>query len=424
MLALLLGMLVAAVVAAPPARALGGTLASDGHTLTWNVSGVSAVPSALRAKIASNYEGIVMAGRTVTLSGSMAYSIGPGFVTNLSQYASIGGGKTSPTKSFSKRVGGETITTPFSLTTTLRTAREYGASGLVLGYLSISVSSRNCNDWGVCGGPSVSKYFAVLNPAVVDLKPPTVGISGPAGIVRVGQKVPVKWWVNDNSGKAAWWIDLYSGGTKVSTTKSNGYMKTGSFSGYYPSLGQNSGPYFLCIRAKDRAGNTSAHEPRSACARMSIQVRMPLVSNGCGPRSNWLLEKGFNWVGNIREFGGIPVNIAPACNVHDAGYTGATVGDPFTKTVIDFRTWSRQRVDLKFLRDIKAQCTKSLPKSRPALVKACHDEAYIYFYLVRDFGASVGGVGKRAYDADATTPGSQTIVPTSTRPAGGARDNT
>ena len=103
-----------------------------------------------------------------------------------------------------------------------------------------------------------------------------------------------------------------------------------------------------------------------------------------------------------------------ACNVHDAGYRGATVADPFATTT-DFRTWTRTDMDAKFLRDLQTLCAAHLT-GKPKLIKKCDGEAAKYHWIVRKWG-------KSAFDADVTVSGVRSEVPARTIPTGGARDN-
>jgi hypothetical protein len=154
---LLLGALIGApAIAADP---LTGSVDYAGHQMSWSVGGASAAPT----ELADRYDGVVQVGATVTFSGSMTFSLGPHSATNLSQYASLSGAKGV---SFSQRVGEGTYTTPFSLTTT---ATGNGTTGVV-GSLSATVSSRNCNDWGLCAGPTVTIDLAVVRGPVTPQK--------------------------------------------------------------------------------------------------------------------------------------------------------------------------------------------------------------------------------------------------------------
>ncbi len=97
-------------------------------------------------------------GQAVTFSGSASFSIGKGYVTNLSQQASLTGAQSV---SFSKRVGEGTYPLPFNLTVTPQ-APPAGETHS----LTATVSSRNCNDSGVCAGPSVTVNIAIVGAAV------------------------------------------------------------------------------------------------------------------------------------------------------------------------------------------------------------------------------------------------------------------
>ena len=79
--------------------------------------------------------------------------------------------------------------------------------------------------------------------------------------------------------------------------------------------------------------------------------------------------------------------------------------------------YKRQRLqaDDAFLFGIQAQCERKLSKT-PDLLAQCRADAGKYYLLVRQFGVG-------AYDADATTPGDQAVMPASTNPDGGARNN-
>ena len=54
------------------------------------------------------------------------------------------------------------------------------------------IDSRNCNDSGVCDGPEVIMYLALLpgRAPQVDVVPPTVKADPHKGIIRIGQQIP------------------------------------------------------------------------------------------------------------------------------------------------------------------------------------------------------------------------------------------
>jgi hypothetical protein len=135
---------------------LSGTTELYGHTISWALSGASAPP----ADLAADYDGVVSPGTRVTFSGSASFTIGEGYATNLNQSASLSGAATGA--SFSQRVGGGTYTLPYSLSATAPTAPTSAEPGEVVSTITARVSSRNCNDWGVCGGPSTTVTVAVV----------------------------------------------------------------------------------------------------------------------------------------------------------------------------------------------------------------------------------------------------------------------
>ena len=93
------------------------------------------------------------------------------------------------------------------------------------------------------------------------------------------------------------------------------------------------------------------------------------------------------------------VHFEDACNLHDAGYGGYTVRDRINGGLVDYRTWSREDVDLKFQRDMQALCRDQIPAvAKEARAKCLGDVTR--FAIVRS-------VGSRFFDADLTKPGLQ-----------------
>lgn len=427
---------------------LSGTLQDGGHTLTWSLSGATAAPP----ELADSYDGVVKAGTTVTFSGSATYSIGKGYVTNLSQSAWLTG---TDGASFSQRVGEGTYNLPYSLTAVAPKASEGAKIGDVIGYLSASSSSRNCNDWGVCGGPRVSLSLAVVASSS-DTQPPTISLEKrPYIYANVGKKAlkrhfnvadyPLKltFSISDNSGKTYGAMRLYSGGTAVKGASTKGFVKDGRYTLKLTKTPPGSGPFFWCAQAKDPSGNLSPVK----CKWLSIAVPISRAKvNGCGTAgygqtAEWLQ----NYFGDVREYGygsdRTAVNLRNACNIHDAAYSGITIYDGLDKQYVDFRQWTRLEIDAKFRTDIRGLCQRELGTSKrmAAHLRTCKQGAGIgtivalipingmaaldnagantYFGLVRDYG----GVG---FDADATVPGTQPQMPNRTFPPGGVRNNT
>ncbi|MFN8128128.1 MAG: hypothetical protein U0R28_04965 [Candidatus Nanopelagicales bacterium] len=410
---------VAAGLLGAPAQAatdLLGSLSYAGHTITWSTAGVAPASGDLVGR----YDAVVTAGQTVTFSGSAAYTQGNA-VTNLRQEAYL----TNVTPvSFAARVNAGTFTLPFSLSYT--PARVTGTG--VVGSLTAALSSRNCNDWGVCGGPEMSLSIAILGvgdnstppPASGDSEAPRVRVAPSHQAVRIGHKAHVAWRVSDDSGKAKWFGNVYSDGTVVMKAHSKGYVQAtgGKWTGDWRYPSGSPGPFYECFWAKDKAGNTSANAPYTACRWLTIQVPVPLVSNGCGG-SAWgqAAVDLMNWAGDVRMYGSNPVNMRQACNQHDAGYAGVTVAGMRSPAPVDYRTWSREDVDQKFAGDLMAQCHRFL--KGPGLSserKACLAEVPIYVGLVRQYGEGV-------FDADVTVAGTQTQMPAATTPPGGVRVN-
>ncbi len=165
-------------IAVPPVASglpadVSGSFEGDGHTLTYTVTGVEPDEN----DQPYNHTGTVTSD-TVTVSGTATFTIGEGLVTNLSMGASLSvAGVTDqaswPPEGVDGRVGDTTITFPFSLTVEVPEAPEPvpgaeptpGATPVPWTTATFTVYSRNCNDWGVCGGPSASGTFQVFDTA-------------------------------------------------------------------------------------------------------------------------------------------------------------------------------------------------------------------------------------------------------------------
>ncbi|MDO8307611.1 MAG: hypothetical protein Q7V58_04550 [Actinomycetota bacterium] len=278
-----------------------------------------------------------------------------------------------------------------------------------------------------------------------DTTAPTVTAVQPSKFYKAGQRIPLSYRVSDDSGKARIMLTLFSDGAVVARgdtgkfVKAKGGVQTATMQNPLKATKDSRGPYYFCVTARDKAGNVSDVD----CAWLSIQVPVSLLANGCGGAQfgegavsvqNWLLD--------TRKYNGSRVVFSRACDLHDAAYAGVTVADPFTKKVIDFRTWSRQKADDKFFDDLRYECRRYLVgEASDADVEACQNGmtvldlaalapaelvtpwvsilsvgAFSYYDAVRRFAAA-------AYDANATVDGSQDVMPTETIPDGGIRDN-
>ena len=460
--------------------ALSGSTELDGHTLTWALSGAVAAP----ADLAESYDGAVAPGASLAFSGSAAFTMAEGFVTNLGQSASLSGAAAGV--SFSQRVGGGTYTMPYSLTAKVPKAAADSTAepGSVIGSVSASVSSRNCNDYGVCGGPTVTINLAVIagagagtgtgptTPKPNDTEPPTVNVPAYSKIVTLGNQkarfpetttypIKIPFTVADDSGKVKLHARLYSNGNPVSGADSPRFAATGKYVYKISSPPDGKGPYYWCIWAEDKAGNTSVNAPKSACTWLSLQVPVSKWSNGCGSdgvAEGWLGQIALwaqNFIGDARSYHGHQVQVRNACNVHDAAYAGVTLYDAIAGRFIDFRTWNRAQIDQLFFEDIQRRCAKDLtsaegrqwlPTCQAGFTLAQAEEyfmqtstqlgadgeplgatlawvllqdkvgAQLYLDLVRKHGA----VG---FDTDATAKDTQPSPTGPTNPPGGERNN-
>jgi hypothetical protein len=427
---------------------LSGSTQSGGHTLNWTLSGASAPPSDL-----AYYDGVVKAGASLTFSGSLVYTIGAGGATILTQSASLTG--TSGAR-FSDLVYGGTYTLPYTLSTIApEPSKDSNPEiGEVIGSINASVSGRNCNYSGVCGGPSTTLSIAVVAGSS-DTVAPKISVASSTKIyVKSTEKqaagygnverfpLPMRLRMSDNTGKVKGTVVVFSDGTAVQKSTTGKYVKNGSYILRMKNPPSAPGPFYWCAQAVDRAGNYS----KIKCKWLSIKVPISVLGvNGCGtagygPTAEWLQ----NYFGDVRSYGfaqdRTAVRLRNACNIHDAAYSGATIYDAIDKRYVDFRTWSRLKIDKKFRGDIRQMCRRELsqPKRMQDHLRTCENGigittliasipnlglgvleksgATTYFEMVRSYG----GVG---FDANSTVAGIQPNKPASTFPKGGARSN-
>lgn len=150
-------------------------------------------------------------------------------------------------------------------------------------------------------------------------------------------------------------------------------------------------------------------------------VPIESVSNGCGGAGWASLVAVQNYLGNTSKYADSNLNplartysvsFKDACDLHDAGYAGAIVRDKLNGgRIVDFRTWSRARVDEKFLEDMRYLCKRHLPATTFTARKNCQSTggnasvgAKSRYNFVRCFG-------NRFFDADPGRPGTQRTGP-------------
>jgi hypothetical protein len=422
----------------PAAVPLSATVSNAGHVVTYAIGGAS-VPS---GALADRFDGVVTAGANVTLSGSTSFGpIGAGVATYVSMQASLG----SQQKTFAEDVSGPwpAHTMDFSLSMTAPTGTP-GADGVVT-WFYVVIQSQNCG--GICDSASASLTLGVIGSATPaptstptptpshstaptptptptpsgDKSPPVVRVRASSGVIGTGERIKMDFSVEDNSGKAKWYVGLLSDGAWVGKGHSAGLVRArGKWitGGTWPYPKTAPGPFYVCVRAVDAAGNWSVGSPYSACQWLSVQIPITRASNGCGG-SDWgdAALAAMNWFADTRVYGDVEIPMKPACDKHDAAYAGTTVAGIRTKKPIDYRGWSREQVDIQFGQDLQHQCARWL--RGPALTaerQTCLAEVATYLALVRQWGVTV-------YDADVTTPGIQQTAPATTIPSGGGRLN-
>jgi hypothetical protein len=151
-------------------------------------------------------------------------------------------------------------------------------------------------------------------------------------------------------------------------------------------------------------------------------------SNGCGGDTgigavsdvvSWFFDTQSYVDSHLNPLAPTPkANFRPACDLHDAGYSGGVVFDRINGGVVDFRNWSRKQVDDKFLADLKTICTREIPVRDYALTEAGTKGVARNKCLNRGGPASFGALsyydavrrlGGSFFDADPATPGLQRV---------------
>ena len=204
-------------------------------------------------------------------------------------------------------------------------------------------------------------------------------------------------------------VNLYSDGVLIQTeTNSNitadGYPKMVVFNPPVKKGKKDYGPFLVCAYFKDIFGNTTAKAPCSASTWIPIEVPLVLVSNGCGGQTGYKkIDEWEKLLLDKRKLGTIEVDFRPACNLHDAGYSGFTVKQPRTGAVVDYLRIPRYMVDTEFLAELSKICEQNFPtgKSDLAASTSCFQWAMRYYSAVRM-------IGKVFYDANPVKFGIQT----------------
>lgn len=101
------------------------------------------------------------------------------------------------------------------------------------------------------------------------------------------------------------------------------------------------------------------------------------VSNGCGggeASAKWKFGDTSTYAdSNVNATArSYTVNFREACKLHDAGYSGAKVRDAlYGGVVVDFFSWTKERVDKKFLADMILICERTIPASAATALANC-----------------------------------------------------
>jgi hypothetical protein len=352
----------------------------------------------------TSYEGTATMGSTITLSGKMSVTRGQGTRSDVGMSAKLGDQSWRwPEGASSEAVEGRTVSQSFRVTF------KVGSSTFYDKWVDGGVDLSICG--GVCGGygadfmitfekapkPRASRPVVRAYPVKKVLKPGTYG------------RLPLS--VKDASGKAKVRGTLFEGGTPVSRLATTAFVTAdGRWYDWRARLAADlKGPLYFCIWALNPAGVKSIKAPKSSCAWLSLLVDIDRVSNTCGGEGWDSIVAVENYFGNTSSYKDpgtgktYVVDFRDACNLHDAGYGGYTVKDKLNGGIVDYHNWSRERVDHKFLEDMKTICRRDIPAvAKTALANCLGGNAR--YRLVR-------AVGSQFFDADLMKPGLQSTGP-------------
>jgi hypothetical protein len=151
-------------------------------------------------------------------------------------------------------------------------------------------------------------------------------------------------------------------------------------------------------------------------------VPIESVSNGCGGDGlGKLLLHAQNWAGNSSTYYDSNVNplarkftvsFKYACDLHDAGYSGATVVDRLNGgKITDFSTWTKRQVDDAFLRNMETLCKRVIPKDASVALHNCEGRgghfslgaSSLYIFVVQ-YGQSFFDAARSSAPTPTPTP--------------------
>ena len=151
-----------------------------------------------------------------------------------------------------------------------------------------------------------------------------------------------------------------------------------------------------------------------------VPVPIETVSNGCGGAGWASIVAVQNYFGNSSTYldsninpaaASFTVSFVDACNLHDAGYSGAIVVDKLRGGIKDFRKWTRKQVDAKFLADMRFLCAQQIPATAVTARANCMGRGGNASFGAESRFNFVRRWGDRFFDADLTKDGNQRTGP-------------
>ena len=151
-------------------------------------------------------------------------------------------------------------------------------------------------------------------------------------------------------------------------------------------------------------------------------VPIATVSNGCGGAGWASLVAVQNYLGNTSVYKNSNINplaksytvsFKDACDLHDAGYSGAIVADKLRGGIKDFRKWTRKQVDDKFLADMRFLCRQAIPPTAAVALKNCQGRGGNLSFGAESRFNFVRKWGYLFFDADLSQAGTQRTGPRS-----------
>lgn len=171
------------------------------------------------------------------------------------------------------------------------------------------------------------------------------------------------------------WSESAGSGTFHLTISADALSFSGTTQGMTGAFKGLSGSWTGTYSGTRSAPVTTTPSKKPWPAAPDATVSLASVSNGCGggeASEAWRHGDKSTFRNSNNPLGKrYVVDFREACNLHDAGYSGAKVADPINGGVVDYYGWTQRRVDDKFLDDMQKLCDTKIPADAAVALADC-----------------------------------------------------